>query len=344
MTGITKQTKTIQNCAPGEIPEEILCSAEPVVIKGLVKDWKLVGEAGKSSYAAVEYLKSYYNGKPALINVGHPGIDGRYFYNDDLKSLNYDTVKAQIDEALSLILKAETDPGRPSYYISSTSIDSHFPGLREENDLEIPRKERPYPVSPPQMKIWIGTRSIATCHYDALDNIACCIAGRRRFTLFPPSQIKNLYFGPLDLTPGGQAISMVDFDNPDFEKYPRFRDALAVGQVADLDPGDAVYIPSMWMHHVESFSSFNVLVNYWWDDAPMHTGSGMNALYHGILSLRDKPEHEKEGWKQLFDYYVFGPSELAGEHLPEHARGVLGELDEIKSRQLRAMLLQKLNR
>lgn len=343
----------VEGLKPGEIPENILSACQPVVLKGLTGHWQLVREGRRSPAAAVDYLTSYYNGKPCLVNFGRSASNGRYFYDDDLRALNYDTLRAPIDEVLQQILNSQEkhpadknrDPdGYRSFYISSTSVDGHFPGLRAENDLAIPRVDRGHAVSPPQMKIWIGNRSVASCHYDALDNIACCVAGRRRFTIFPPDQFKNLYFGPLDMTPGGQAISMVDFANPDFERFPGFRDAIAGGLVAELEPGDAIYIPSMWMHHVEGLSPFNILVNYWWDDAPLHTGSGMNALYHGILSLRDKPEHEKEGWRQLFEYYVFGPAERAGEHLPEHARGVLGELDTMSARQLRAMLINKLNR
>jgi hypothetical protein len=344
MTGITRKTRVVHDCTPDSIPEDVIYSSEPVVLKGLVNNWVLATLAVQSPSAAVEYLKSHYNGKLSLINRGHAGIDGRYFYNSDLTSLNYDTVKMRIDEALDLILASGQDPTHPSYYISSNAIDTHFPDLRKENDLYLPRKKRDYPVYPPDVKIWIGTRSVATCHYDALDNLACCVAGSRRFSLFPPSQFENLYFGPLELTPGGQAISMVNFANPDYEKYPRFREAQAAGQVAELEAGDAVYIPSMWMHHVEGLSHFNILINYWWNDAPTFTGSSMNVLYHALLSLRDKPAHEKAGWKHLFDYYIFGDPNRAGEHLPEHARGALGPLDEIRARQLRAMLINKLNR
>jgi len=346
-----KPVEALDGVAPGEIPAEILCSNRPVVLKGLVRDWRLLKEGMRSPAAAVDYLTSHYNGKPCLVNFGRREMGGRYFYNEDVGSLNYDTLRAPIDEVLAKILQTlepapEGEPESPyhSYYISSTSVDGHFPGMRNENDLEIPRRPREYPLTPPQMKIWIGNRSVASCHYDALDNMACCVAGRRRFTIFPPEQFPNLYFGPLELTPGGQAISMVDFANPDFERFPRFREALAAGYVAELEPGDAIYIPSMWMHHVEGLSPFNILVNYWWDDAPLYTGSGMNALYHGILTLRDKPEHEKKAWRQLFEYYVFGSAERAGEHLPEQARGVLGKLDNNSARQLRAMLINKLNR
>ena len=114
--------------------------------------------------------------------------------------------------------------------------------------------------------------------------------------------------GPLDPTPGGQAISLVDFANPDFERYPRFREALEARQVAELEPGDAIFIPSMWWHHVEALSPFNTLVNYWWSTSPKFMPTPMNALYHALWTLRDRPEREKRAWKNVFEYYVFGPA------------------------------------
>jgi len=63
-----------------------------------------------------------------------------------------------------------------------------------------------------------------------------------------------------------------------------------------------------------------------------------------LLSLRDRPEQEKRAWRAVFDYYVFGPADRAGAHLPEAARGNLGPMDEMKARRLRALLLRKLNR
>lgn len=344
MVNITKHTRVVEGVRPEAIPADIICSPEPVLLKGLVGAWPLVQKGELAPAEAVAYLKQFYNGKPSLVNFGHQGIDGRYFYQEDARSLNYETKRAQLDEVMDLIMASLNEKPQPSYYITSNAIDSHFPGLREQNNLILPREKKDFATSPPDVKIWIGTPSVATCHYDALENIACCVVGKRRFTLFPPEQYKNLYFGPLENTPGGQAISMVNFDAPEYDLYPGFRDAEAVGQVAEMEPGDAVFIPSMWMHHVEGLSPFNILVNYWWNDAPLYTGAGMNVLYHAILSLRDKPAHEKEGWKHLLDYYVFGDAEQAGAHLPENARGVLGKLDDIKARQLRAMLLNRLNR
>ncbi len=64
-------------------------------------------------------------------------------------------------------------------------------------------------------------------------------------------------------------------------------------------------LPSMWWHQVEGLMSFNVLINYWWSTAPRYTGSGMNLLYHALLCLRDKPEHERKAWQAVLNHYIF---------------------------------------
>jgi hypothetical protein len=261
------------------------------------------------------------------------------FYNEDFTQLNFISHRAPLDQVLADIEQHLDDDQPPTNYIASTTIDACLPGFRNDNDL-------PFAAHgfDPLASIWIGNRTIASCHYDAPNNLACCAVGKRRFTMFPPEQIFNLYPGPLEPTPGGQAVSVVDFAKPDFDRYPRFRDALAAAQVAEVEPGDAVFIPSMWWHHIEALSPFNTLINYWWSTSPKFIPSPMNALYHALWTLRDRPEREKRAWQNVFEYYVFGPAERAGEHLPEQARGALGPMDETKARRLRAMLLNNLNR
>ncbi len=185
---------------------------------------------------------------------------------------------------------------------------------------------------------------MASAHYDQSNNLACCMVGRRRFSLFPPDQIRNLYPGPLEPTPGGQVVSMVDFAAPDFGRYPRFHEALAAGQVAELEPGDVLFYPALWWHHVEALDSFNAMINYWWTTTPEFMDSPQITLLHALMSLRDRSEQDKAAWRELFDYYVFGAAERAGQHLPEHVRGNLGPMDETRARRLRALVLSRLNR
>ncbi|MDH5822363.1 cupin-like domain-containing protein [Luteimonas sp. RD2P54] len=337
---VTAAVEERKDCRPDALPlDDLLAGGRPVVLRGLVRDWEVVRQARDTAAAVVAYLTGLSNGRPVQYSFGGPEVAGRPFYNEDFTALDCEVRRSALDALLREILAHVDDPRPPTYYMASLPVDTCLPGFRERNDLDFAAHDVQAPPS-----IWIGNRTTASCHYDALRNIACCCAGRRRFTLFPPDQIGNLYPGPLDPTPGGQAISLVDFSAPDFERYPRFRDALAVARSALLEPGDAIFIPSMWWHQVEGLAPFNVLVNYWWSSMPVHVPSPMHALYHALWTIRDRPEPEKQAWREVFEHYVFGPAEGAGAHLPEQARGVLGPVDETMSRQLRAMLIDKLNR
>jgi hypothetical protein len=332
--------RELTGCKPDSLPlNELLSAAEPCVLKGLVADWQITRAGQRSDQAALDYIRSFYNGKTISASFGSPEIAGRLFYEEDFTRLNFESRRAQMDAVLDQIRAHLDDERPPTIYIGSTLVDGYLPGFRKDNDLGF----AVHGIDPPPA-IWIGNRTIASCHYDAPNNIACCVVGTRRFTLFPPDQIFNLYPGPFEPTPGGQAISLVDFANPDFEKFPRFREAIEAGVVAEVEAGDAVFIPSMWWHHVQGLSKFNTLVNYWWSDLPAFIPTPMNALYHAIWTLRDRPESEKRAWKHVFDYYVFGPGGLPAEHIPDKARGVLGPITDDQARYIRAMLINKLNR
>ncbi len=340
MMQTVQKIRILEGVEPDRLPlDELLSGNEPVVLKGLVKSWGLVKAGQSSTSQAMNYLRSFYNSKTIGSSYGAPEMAGRLFYNENFTQLNFSTTRGSMDDVLKNIEAHLHDDLPPTYYIASLTVDACLPGFRKENDLDFVS----HGYDPPAV-IWIGNRTIASAHYDLPSNIACCAVGSRKFTVFPPSQISNLYPGPLEPTPGGQAISIVDFKHPDFEKHPRFRDALAVAQVAELEAGDAIFVPSMWWHHVEGLSPFNVLVNYWWHTSPKFIPTPMDALYHAMWSLRDRPQHEKEAWRNVFEYYVFGSAQRPREHLPEAARGMLDPIDDVKARQFRAMLINLLNR
>jgi hypothetical protein len=272
-----------------------------------------------------------------VVTVGPPGVGGRIFYNHDLSDFNFRRENVPLGVVLKTLLKYATQDSPPTIYVASTTIDTWLPGFRAENDLALG-------VADPLASIWIGNRTRVPAHQDLPDNLACVVAGRRRFILFPPQQLSNLYIGPLDFNPGGQAVSLVDFDAPDFDRFPRFAEALKHAQVAELAPGDAVFIPSMWWHYIQALEGFNVLVNYWWRQSPAWMDSPMNTLMLALMTIRDLPSKEREIWEDVFRHYVFGASEATVEHIPESARRVLGPFDDEKARALRARLLQRLNR
>jgi hypothetical protein len=337
MLPIERSVKEIAGLCPDSVPAEVLGSAEPLLLRGMLAEWPIVKAAKTSAQAADLYIRQFYQGATVGAFIGSTESGGRVFYNEDMTGFNFQRVMTKMDSVLNKIQQHSYDDRPPAFYIGSTTVDTCLPGFRVENDIEFGDID-------PLASIWLGNRTRVAAHYDVPDNIACCAVGRRRFILFPPSEVANLYPGPLDFTPAGQAISMVDFHQPDYEKYPRFRDALKNAQVAEMEPGDAIFIPSMWWHHVEALSNLNVLINYWWRQSPGFMDTPLNVLNHALLSLRDLPKEQRQAWHELFRYYIFDFDEETVAHLPEKHRGVLAPMDEMNARKLRAQLLSKLNR
>jgi hypothetical protein len=314
-----------------------LGDTQPWVQRGLAAHWPMVQAGRRSGAEAAAYLKAAWRGQPVGMLLAPPEAQGRFFYDDAMTGMNFRRATAPLDELLDALMKLVDDPQAPALYLGSTEVESCLPLFRAANDL-------PFGARDPLMSVWLGNRSRIAAHFDVPDNLACVVAGRRRFTLFPPEQLANLYVGPLDLTPAGQAISLVDFTHPDLERHPRFAQALEHAQVVELEPGDAIFIPSMWWHHVESLMPFNVLINYWWRQSPAYLDTPMGALMAALLMVRDLPPPQREIWRDIFDHYVFRPSEETAGHIPPHARSALAPLTEDGARHLRQALLNRFKR
>jgi hypothetical protein len=329
--------RELSGLAASSLTDELLSATEPCVLRGLASSWPLVEAARESQQAASRYLRRFYRGQPVVAFLGAPEMEGRFFYNDALDGFNFATTNTGLDLVLEWLEEHRDEARAPSAYIGSTSVDSYLPGLRAENDLALGGRD-------PLVSIWIGNRSRIAAHYDLPDNIAVVAAGRRCFTLFPPEQVSNLYIGPLDFTPAGQAISLVDFARPDLARFPRFAEAMRHALVAELGPGDAIFIPSMWWHHIEALEPFNTLVNYWWRQSPPFMDTPTTTLMHALLTMRDLPRAQRDAWQALFRHYVFDSDGAEAAHIPSGARRVLAPFDDDAARALRAQVVKRLHR
>lgn len=337
MTEAPVHVRVIEDFDPGAFRDEIVPTGEPVLLKGVVSDWPAVRAGRDSAEAMVEYLLGHDSGKPIETILGAPEIGGEFFYNDDVSGLNFERKPRGLAESLHELLDLRERDEPPSIYIQSVPIDEFLPQFARENPLA-------WIGSNALPRIWIGNRVTVQTHFDLKENVACVVAGRRRFTVFPPSQTPNLYPGPFELTLSGPPVSMVQLDAPDLDRYPRFTEALAAARFADLEPGDALYIPYFWWHHVQAQDEFNVLVNYWWNEAKPDLGSPFDAMLHAILSVRDLPERQRAAWRTMFDHYVFKAHGDPVEYLPAEVRGLLGEHDPESRQKIRMILLSVLAR
>jgi len=329
-----KSVEVVEGLTADTIPDWVFEREEPLVLRGLVSDWPAIPEGEGDLDQLQAYLSKFWTEKPVTAYVAPAEASGRFGYNDAFNGFNFRSGSAPLADIIER-LREQSEPGDNgpmAIYVGSTPVAGWLPGFEKANSLAIPGE--------PLVNFWLGNRTTVSAHYDFPSNVACVVYGRRRFTLFPTDQVENLYVGPVDRTPSGQPISLVDFDAPDFQKFPRFRDAMAVSQSCELGPGDAIFIPSMWWHHVQALSDCNLLVNYWWLNHAQHFGSPFNALLHGIMSIRHLPETQRRAWQTLMNFYVFDAEAMP--HMPTHAQGCLGELNEHEAQRLREELLNRL--
>jgi hypothetical protein len=320
---------------PEHFRRDVAERCEPVVLRGLCSDWPALEAARQSWSALADYLAHLDNGVPAQAFIGDWEIAGRYFYRDDLDGFNFAREDLRICEALERIGANAEKPGATTLYMGSLPADEHLPGFAEENRLSILDEQ----VRP---RVWIGNASQVACHFDTFENIACVIAGRRRFTLFPPDSIGNLYIGPIDNTMAGQPVGLAVGSAPGDPRFPRFEQARDRALVVELEPGDALYLPKLWWHQVEATEPVNMLVNYWWDAFRQGPDAPYSTMLLAMIAIAERPAAERAAWRAFFDHYVFRPHGHPLAHLPEDKHGVLGPLQPRNYGRIRAFVMQLL--
>jgi len=307
---------------------------QPVVIRGLVAHWPAVDAAGQGAVEALTYLRQFAAGHQAEYFSAEADLAGRYHYGEGPGGFNFARQTAPVRDALDRIEAHARVDGAGTAYLGSLPADIHYPGFVQANRCDL----LPSGVQP---RLWVGNRSTVACHYDVYDNLACVVAGRRRFTLYPPDAIDDLYVGPVDHTLSGQPVSLAAGADDIEARYPRFAEAKTRALQADLWPGDALYLPKLWWHQVEATEPLNILANYWWDGFAAGPDSPYAAMMLAMITLAERPLGERAAWRAFYDHYVFRQRGHPLAHMPEAQHGVLGRLSQNYGR-IRTMVMRML--
>lgn len=314
---------------------EIFPSNRPAVLRGLFRSWPSVQAGRQSQASVVDYFKRLDTGGTVTAAISPPETKGRFFYTDDFQGFNFGSRTVSISTALDSFADLAEDPQPPAIALQALNVPDIMPSFPGDNTMPLLDGD----IAP---RMWMSNRSMIATHFDNNHNIACVVSGSRRFTVFPPEQLTNLYLGPLLRTPGGTPISVVDLREPDYEKFPKFRQALESAQAAVLEPGDAIYIPILWWHGVESLDPLNILVNYWWNDiAPAHH-KPILALIHSVALISELPADQREVWHAFFNYFAFHTEGDPAAHLPSDLRDVVGDLSSADRDQVLAFVAERL--
>lgn len=293
--------------------------AEPVLLKGLVGHWAAVQAGRDSALGICDYLARFDRGVEVMATKTRAAARGVMGYNETLTDFAFVKARMSLAEFMANLAAYLPLDNVPAIAAQCAKVGDVIPGFLDENVL------RALPGVVPNF--WLGNALTVPAHHDHPYNLACVAAGRRRFTLFAPAQVGNLYIGPLEHTPSGAPISVVHPKAPDLARYPRYGEALASGWVADLEPGDALYIPPLWYHQVEALEKVNLLINYWWPVVGLSGAKDLPAPAHALLQaiqvLNALPAAQRDAWAALFEHYVVQREQEPAAHIPEAWRGVL---------------------
>ncbi|AIT08217.1 transcriptional regulator [Sphingomonas taxi] len=316
---------------PEAFRRDVMVAGRPVVARGAARHWPMLA-GGRDT--VVEALLAFDAGRTAEMFVGPPAIGARYHYDEALAGFNFTRTTLPFREALARVLDTAGQPDSPSLYMGSLTSENCFPGIETVVRLPfVPATARP--------RIWIGHASTVACHYDTMDNVACVAAGRRRFTLFPPEAIADLYVGPIDHTMAGQPVGLAVGSAPGDARFPRFDRIRDRALVVELEPGDALYVPKLWWHQVEAIGEVNVLVNFWWDGFADGPDQPYTAMMLALIAIAERPAAERAAWRAWFDHYVFRPEGHPLAFLPPARHGILDGQPESRGR-IRALVMRLL--
>lgn len=114
-------------------------------------------------------------------------------------------------------------------------------------------------VSDVDINAWFGPKgTVSPLHFDPKHNLLCQVVGTKKLILYPEKDTPFLY--PHDSTLLFNT-SQVDVENPDLDSFPEFEKASK--KECLLRPGDVLYIPPKYWHHVRALeNSFSV--SFWW--------------------------------------------------------------------------------
>ena len=314
---------------------ELMQQCRPTVIRGLVAEWPVVKAARAGLGALKSYLAPLDVGAEVEVYCGDPAIRGKYYYTTGLQGFNFERRMMKLMDAMDLMSEAAAHPGTRSVYVGSAPTGDCLPGFAAANAMPLAGGTGP--------RIWLGSAANISTHYDTFDNLACVIAGRRRFTLYSPEVIGQLYIGPIDNTMSGPPVSLAASDpEASAAKYPRFEAVRDQRFMADLEAGDALYMPKLWWHQVESTAPFNGLVNYWWDAFASGPDAPYTSLLLAMIAISERPPGERAAWKAFFDHYVFRTNGHPLAHLPAEQHGILGPLRPDNYSRIRARIMRLL--
>lgn len=238
----------------------------PVIFKNAVSHWPAISKWNN------EYLRSKLQDKNISVAITPNGyadavVDGKFLMPEE-RSITF-------SDFIQTLIKPQTSV----YYIQkqNNNLIEEFSALHDDIELHIPWATKAMGRKPDAVNFWMGDeRAVTSLHKDHYENIYCVVKGKKEFILHPPVDApwipyKSFECGvytnveeDVSINYLDQKVKWIPVDplNPDFEEYPLYKNAHKYHCI--VEEGDALYLPSLWFHHVRQTHGC-IAVNYWYD-------------------------------------------------------------------------------
>jgi hypothetical protein len=234
--------------------EEFFRGNRPVVIRGAVSHW------GAFRRWSPEYLETLFGDRMVPVDYSEDG-----FLSYTTIGREKSTYRADLPFREASARISHPQPDQPRCYLRNVSLPKLFPELLEDFAPPVLLGD---PERITMNNFWYGAAGcVSALHMDWTSNFMVQVMGRKKFTVFAPSDTPFLYPAG-DSAPNADTDwidlrehSRLDIENPDFERFPRFVEAHP--WVAVLEPGDMLWLPPNWWHEVRTLD-LSISVNFWW--------------------------------------------------------------------------------
>lgn len=266
------------NVSRKEFLEKYYSKNRPVILCGLMDGWRA------TTRWTPEYLKSTCGEEIVEISSGRN--DNPLFEIEANKHLR----KLRFAEYVDMVTSGkETN----DFYITARNGFFERPGTQALlDDIDV-FSEYLDPSCKPSSHFWYGPKGTVTpFHHDSLNILLAQLQGRKRIQMIPMNELLYMY------NKGGVYTS-IDAEAPNHERFPKYKKAQR--QQVDLMPGEVLFIPVGWWHHVRaldtsisiSFTRFVFPNQYKWAHPKM---DGMHNNYDRYAPA--KPEAQPDSFTQ----------------------------------------------
>jgi cupin-like protein len=253
----------IEGIAPPSLDEftaRYIRRSRPVILRGAIHDWPAMQ---RWSYG---YFKQRFGEREVPVVRAKNGT-----LYDAAEGLHYEQIRlAEYVDGLAA--------GGPNDLYVVFRVHEVMPELFDDIVRPIYCRDAPWLRS----RFWFaGPDTKGPLHRDLPNNLYAQIVGHKKFILIDRRSTRRVYRH--SFFSGVPNYSPVDAEAPDLGRYPCFRDARLL--VAEVGPGDLLYIPSLWWHQAHSVDT-SLSVNLWWVRGPMVAVVKAAELFMRVRALR----------------------------------------------------------